>query len=151
MLKINQAVILCGGLGTRLRPLTNNLPKPMVEVNGKPFLHHLINQLSEQGINEFLLLTGYLGEKVVEYFGDGSRFGFSILYSHGPIEWDTGRRIWEAREYLDQQFLLMYSDNFAQFNLKKLLQKHRDLCVPITLLVAKKVNGNIKISKNGAI
>ncbi len=151
MLKINQAVILCGGLGTRLRPLTNNLPKPMVEVNGKPFLHHLINQLSEQGINEFLLLTGYLGEKVVEYFGDGSRFGFSILYSHGPIEWDTGRRIWEAREYLDQQFLLMYSDNFAQFNLKKLLQKHRDLCVPITLLVAKKVNGNIKISKNGRI
>jgi D-glycero-D-manno-heptose 1,7-bisphosphate phosphatase len=151
MSKIKQAAILCGGLGTRLRPLTDNLPKPMVEVNGKPFLLHLLNQLSEQGINEFLLLTGYLGEKVVEYFGDGSLFGFSIAYSHGPVEWDTGRRIWEAREYLDEQFLLMYSDNFVQFNLEKLLQKHQDLCVPMTLLVARKENGNIKISKNGRI
>ena len=151
MSKIKQAVILCGGLGTRLRPLTDNLPKPMVVVNGKPFLYHLLNQLSEQGIKEFLLLTGYLGEKVVEYFGDGSRFGFSIAYSHGPVEWDTGRRIWEAREFLDEQFLLMYSDNFVQFNLKKLIQKHRDLCVPMTLLVAKKENGNIKISENGRV
>ncbi len=151
MMAIKQAVILCGGLGMRLRPFTENFPKPMVEVNGKPFLYYLLNQLSEQGIDEFLLLTGYLGEKVVEYFGDGSRFGFSIAYSHGPVEWDTGRRIWEAREYLDPQFLLLYSDNFAQFNLRKLLQKHKDLFVPITLLVAKKENGNIKITKNGKI
>lgn len=61
---LEQAVILCGGMGTRLRPLTDNLPKPMVEVNGKPFLYHLLKQLSEQGVTRFLLLTGYLGERI---------------------------------------------------------------------------------------
>lgn len=80
MNSLSQAVILCGGKGIRLRPLTENLPKPMVLVNKKPFLASLLEQLSEQGIKRFLLLTGYLGEKIVDYFGDGARFGWEISY-----------------------------------------------------------------------
>ena len=67
-----QAVIFCGGLGTRLRPLTDSLPKPMMPILDKPFLEYLLQQLSEQGINRFVLLTGYLGEMIQEYFSDGN-------------------------------------------------------------------------------
>lgn len=149
--EIKQAVILCGGLGTRLRPLTDNLPKPMVPVNGKPFLHHLMDQLAQQGITRFLLLTGYLGNQVSDYFGDGSKWNWNISYSNGPAEWDTGRRIWEAKEKIDHQFLLLYSDNFVQFRLKSLLNLHETHKLPISLLLAPKKNGNISISEDGKI
>lgn len=147
----NQAVILCGGLGTRLRPFTDSLPKPMVPVNGKPFLYHLLLQLSEQGLTSFLLLTGYLGEKISSYFGDGSNWGWKIEYSHGPAEWDTGRRLWEARERFEARFMLFYSDNFVQFKLEKLKQLHHEHAVPISLLLAPKTKGNIKASADGRI
>ena len=65
---IKQAVILCGGLGTRLKPITDHVPKPMAEVNGKPFLEYLILQLKDNGIKEILLLTGYKKENIEEYF-----------------------------------------------------------------------------------
>lgn len=148
---LKQAVILCGGFGTRLRPITNNIPKPMVPVNGKPFLHYLLQQLSDQGIKQFVLLTGYLGEQISEYFGDGSKWGWEISYSNGPTEWDTGRRIWEARGLYDPQFLLLYSDNFVQFRLRKLMDLHETLSCPITLILAPKGKGNIKVSENGSI
>ena len=67
MTKPNQGVILCGGLGTRLRPITETIPKPMIMCNGKPFLWYLLKQLHDQGIKRFLLLTGYLSEKIVDY------------------------------------------------------------------------------------
>ena len=146
-----QAVIFCGGLGTRLRPLTDLLPKPMVSVNGSPFLEHLLQQLSNQGFRRFLLLTGYLGKIIRDYFGDGSGWGWTIEYSHGPAEWETGRRLWEAREQLDAQFLLMYSDNFVQFRLPHLMELHFREQVPLTLLLAPKAKGNIRVSSTGHI
>lgn len=148
---LSQAVILCGGLGTRLRPITDSLPKPMVIVNDRPFLQHLLEQLSEQGITRFLLLTGYLGKIISNYFGNGSQYGWSIDYSTGPAEWDTGRRVWEARGQLDVQFLFLYSDNFIQFDLAKLMKLHEQLTTTISLLLAPKSKGNIRISEDGRI
>jgi len=146
-----QAVILCGGLGTRLRPLTDTMPKPMVPVNGKPFLQHLIAQISAQGIRRVLLLTGYRGEMIRAYFGGGQALGVEIDYSHGPEDWDTGRRVWEARSHLESQFLLLYSDNFAQFRLQRLLSLYHKHHRPITLVLAPKEKGNIKVSSDGKI
>jgi histidinol-phosphate phosphatase family protein len=146
-----QAVILCGGLGTRLRPLTDSMPKPMVMVNDRPFLHHLLEQLAQQGISKFVLLVGYLSETISNYFGDGSQYGWSISYSVGPAKWDTGRRIWEARALLNPQFLLLYSDNFVQFDLSKLVKLHQHLNTPISLLLAPKSKGNISVSEDGLI
>lgn len=148
---LTQAVILCGGLGTRLRPLTDQLPKPMVSVNGKPFLYHLLTQLAEQGIKRFLLLTGFCGKKISDYLGDGLQYGWSISYSHGPTGWDTGRRLWEARAQCDSQFLLLYSDNFVQFRIEILNRLHRQLRTKITLLLAPKEKGNIKVFEDGKI
>jgi D-glycero-D-manno-heptose 1,7-bisphosphate phosphatase len=150
-MRVSQAVILCGGRGERLRPLTDELPKPMVLVNGRPFLQYLLEQLAENGINRFVLLTGYLGEKIVEYFGNGSSWGWSISYSNGPIEWPTTKRIHEALDQIDEQFLLLYSDNFAQLRLSELAQVNSDRNSAMTLSVVRKSPGNIQLDANSSV
>lgn len=117
---ITQAVILAGGRGERLKPLTNHIPKPMASVNGRPFLEYLIEMLCEQGIEEVVLLVGYKHEKIKEYFGDGSKFGARIVYSVGTAEDETGTRVRNARELLDEQFLLLYCDNYWPLELGKM-------------------------------
>ena len=80
---IKQAVILAGGRGMRLRPITDTIPKPMILFHNRPFLEYLIEMLKENEIKEVVLLLGYLPEKIVDYFGDGSKFGLKIKYSIG--------------------------------------------------------------------
>ena len=77
---INQAVIFCGGFGKRLIPLTNRIPKPMVLINKKPFLEYLIEQCKMNGIYNILLLCGYKKQAILDYFGDGLKFGVKIKY-----------------------------------------------------------------------
>ena len=151
MNKPEQAVILCGGLGTRLRPHTDHLPKPMIPCNGKPFLWHLLQQMEDQGIKRFVLLTGYLAEKIEAYFKDGSEWGWQIQYSQGPAEWDTGKRLWEAKEKLDDRFLLLYSDNFVSFTLNKVLELHERNKAPLTFMVSPKSPGNIALDETGTV
>ena len=144
--KINQAVILCGGLGKRLRPITSVIPKPMVKIDEeKPFLLFLLNQLSNQGIKKFLLLTGYKYEIIQKFFKSGDNWGWKIEYSNGPTSWDTGRRVWEARYLLNKNFLLLYSDNYAQISIEQMIKRHNKSNTAITLLLAKKNTGNVKL------
>ena len=107
-----QTVILAGGLGTRLRPLTEQTPKPMVEVEGRPFLEFIVEHIAGQGFRDILLLTGHLGEHVSDHFGDGRRFGVSIRYSREPQPLGTGGAIRAAWEQLADDFLLLYGDSF---------------------------------------
>lgn len=107
-----QAVILAGGRGTRLTPLTDDKPKPMIEFHGKPFLEYLIEMLREQGFERVLLLLGYLPDVVTDYFGDGSKWGVQIEYSISDVDNDTGKRIKLAEKMIDPVFLLMYCDNY---------------------------------------
>lgn len=151
MTGVQQAAILCGGLGTRMRPYTDELPKPMIPVNGRPFLEYLVEQLREQGITRIALLTGYRGRQIEDYFGDGRRFGVTIDYARGPVEWDTGRRIWEARGQLQPQFLLLYSDNFLPFDLGKLEAFHRTRGLPVSLTLNAKAKGNIRVGADGIV
>jgi len=151
MSQLEQAVILCGGLGTRLRPHTDNMPKPMIQCNGKPFLWYLLQQLHENKIRRFVLLTGYLADKIEGYFGDGSEWGWHIDYSTGPAEWDTGKRIWEAKEKIDDRFLLLYSDNFVPFPFEKVQEFHKKKHKPLTFMVAYKSPGNIALDESGIV
>ncbi len=146
-----QTVILCGGLGTRLRPMTNKIPKPLALLNGKPFIYYILKQLKSQGIKRVLLLTGYLGNLLKKKVGNGKKFGLDISYSSGPVNWDTGRRLWESKKLIDKEFLLLYSDNFSCFNLNKIKKFHRKNGLSITLTVASKSPGNISISKKGIV
>jgi histidinol-phosphate phosphatase family protein len=147
----SQAAILCGGLGSRLRPITDKIPKPMVPVNGVPFLEHLINQLKENGIFDFVFMTGYRGDQIEEYFGDGSQFEVKIQYSQGPSEWDTGRRLHRAKNLLKDMFLILYSDNFVQFDLKKLSKFYEKKKKLLCFIVQKKSTGNIRLGKDGVV
>ena len=147
----DQAAILCGGLGSRLRPITDKTPKPMVPVNGVPFLEHLICQLKENGIFKFVLMTGYLGDQIQDYFGNGNKLGVQIQYSQGPAEWETGRRLHRAKDLLQDIFMLLYSDNFVQFDLKKLAKFYADKKKLLCFIVQEKSNGNIRLGEDGVV
>ena len=155
MVSIKQAVILAGGIGTRLRPLTYKIPKPMIKLSDKPFLGYLIESLKENGIKEVVLLLGYLPDKIKEYFGNGSNFGIKIKCSIGDVSFETGKRIKNAEELLDDNFLLMYCDNYWPLNLKKLVEYHNDHNVLATVTIyTNKDNftkSNMKVDDQGYV
>ncbi len=107
-----QAVILAGGRGTRLGEIGQRMPKAMVPFGGKPFLDYLLRKLREQGFERVLLLLGYKAEQIINYCGNGARFGLKIDYSISAVEDDTGQRVKLAEAKIDPIFLLMYSDNY---------------------------------------
>lgn len=118
--RVTQAVILAGGLGTRLKPFTNTAPKPMYPINNIPFIDYLIRQMKNFGMEEVLLLLGYLPEKIMDYLGDGSRYGLIINYDITPVDYDTGMRIKHAVSQIEDEFLLLYCDNYCPINYSKL-------------------------------
>ena len=110
-MRINQAVILAAGRGTRMRELTANVPKPMIEVHGKPVLQHILEGLRNAGIGDFLLIVGYRAEAVREFFGDGSRYNVAIRYVTQTVQDGTGRVVELARDFIDNRpFILAYGD-----------------------------------------
>ena len=155
MVLVKQAVILAGGRGTRLKTLTDNLPKPMISINKRPFLEYLIDLLKENGIEEIVLLLGYLPEKIKEYFGNGSKFGINIKYSIGDVSFETGERIKNAEELLDDNFLLMYCDNYWPLNLKKLVKYHdeHNVLTTVTIYTNKDnfTKSNMKVDNQGYV
>ena len=113
MKKIKQAAILAGGKGVRLEPFTLGKPKPMYEFNQTPFLSYLLLQLKQCGITDVVLLLGYMAEVIINYYHDGSQFGMRLIYDVTPVEYDTGSRLKHAENLLQDEFLLMYCDNFC--------------------------------------
>jgi MurNAc alpha-1-phosphate uridylyltransferase len=108
-----QVAILAGGLGTRLMPLTRDLPKPMVPVLGRPFLEHQILLLQRHGVTDIVLLVGHLGDAIRGYFGDGRRFGVRILYSdEGDARLDTAGAVKHAEALLDDAFMVLFGDSY---------------------------------------
>lgn len=105
--------LLAGGLATRLRPITEKIPKVLVPVAGKPFLAHQLELLRDQGIRHVVLCLGYLGEMVVEEFGDGSAYGIQLDYSFdGPKLLGTGGALRRALPKLGRQFFVLYGDSY---------------------------------------
>ena len=125
----SQAVILAGGLGTRLRPITNTIPKPLIEFHGRPFLSFILDQIKQQGIEKVLLLVGYRGDQIKEYCRDGSQWGLEIKYSLSPIEADTGLRLKNAKSLVNSKFLLMYCDNYCPLDLGRMWEQYNNLGV----------------------
>ena len=123
--KITQAVILAAGLGTRLRPLTDICPKPMLPINGKPLLERIILGLKAQGVTDFLLNVHYFPEKIIAYFGDGSRFGVSIRYSdESDTLSETAGALKKMEPMLHDNFLFLYGDELHAFDFRPLADFH---------------------------
>jgi histidinol-phosphate phosphatase family protein len=130
-----QAVILAGGRGTRLGPMTRTCPKPMVDIHGKPFLEYLVEMLRDQGFERILLLLGFLPEVIQHYFGDGSRWGIQIAYSVSGADDLTVHRIQLVEAQLDPCFLLMYCDNYWPMQMEKMWPRFVAANVPAMITV----------------
>ncbi len=106
-------IILAGGLATRLRPMTETIPKALVSVNGEPFIHHQLRLLHRQGIRDVVLCLGYLGEMVEEVIGNGHQFGVNVQYSYdGPKLLGTAGAIKKALPLIGDIFFVLYGDSY---------------------------------------
>ncbi|PMQ02111.1 MAG: nucleotidyltransferase [Dictyoglomus sp. NZ13-RE01] len=120
-----KALILAGGKGMRLLPLTKVLPKPMVPIVNKPFLHHLIEYLKSYGINEIILSLGYKGEEIKKYFDDGKNFGVKIYYVEENTPLGTGGAIKNAEDLIDDQIIIFNGDILTDIDLEDLINYHK--------------------------
>jgi len=115
-----QIVILCGGLATRLYPLTKKIPKSMVKVGKKPFLELQLELIKKNGIVDIVLCIGYKGKQIKDYFGDGKKWGLKIKYSRdGKKLLGTGGALKKAEPLLEDVFLVMWGDSYLPFNFQR--------------------------------
>ncbi len=132
-----QALILCGGLGTRLRPITNEIPKCMVEIDKNlklPFLDYLIDNLSSQGIKDLILCCGYKREHIMNYFRDGSEHNVDIQYSIETEPLGTAGAIRNASQLLDREFYILNGDTFIDYPLQQLSDNFK-ICDKIGIML----------------
>ena len=118
---IKQAVILAGGQGKRLLPLTKNIPKPMAPINNIPFLSYLIYSLKKKRIKKILILVGYKSRKIINFYSLNKNIHINFCFS--STKSDTGKRVLDAYKFLDSNFLLLYGDNFWEPNINKMWNK----------------------------
>jgi dTDP-glucose pyrophosphorylase len=147
MTRIDKAVLLAAGRGTRMRELTVDLPKPMIEVRGKSVLHQIVEGLRDAGIRKFLIVVGYRADAVQNFFGDGSRYRIEIQYATQVVQDGTGRVVDLARNFAgDSPFVLSYGDILVDpANYKRLL----DLPDDVEAIIS--VKRGEDVSKGGAV
>ncbi len=123
-----QAVILAGGLGTRLGELTRAMPKVMTPFHGRPFLYYVIKLLESQNMKDIVICAGYLGEQVRDFFGDGHEMGVNIKYSEeGKKLLGTGGALRRARDMLDRYFLVLNGDTYLPINYHEVEERYLQL------------------------
>jgi len=147
MTKIDKAVVLAAGRGTRMRELTNELPKPMIKVRGKPVLQHILEGLRDAGIREFFIIVGYRADAVQNFLGDGSRYKIAIQYENQVVQDGTGRVVDLARNFAENSaFILSYGDILVNpQNYKSIVDLPDDIEAIITVMRGEDV------SKGGAV
>lgn len=122
-----KCLILCGGRGTGLTPLTYSIPKSMIPIGYKPLLEHIVMYMKKQGIYNFILAIGYLGEHLIKYFGDGRHMGISIDYSIEKFPLGTAGAVKNAEKKLNTTFLTVNGDViFTGLDISKLIKYHRE-------------------------
>jgi len=146
-LKITKAVLLAAGRGTRMRDLTSELPKPMLQVRGKPVLAHIVEGLKTAGISDFLIVVGWRAEVVRDFFGDGTEFGGHIHYVTQTVQDGTGRVVELAKDFVaNEAFVLSYGDILVDpENYRRVVELPDD----ITAIVSVKYDEDC--SKGGAV
>ena len=154
---IKQAVILAGGIGKRLRPITEEIPKPLAPVNNKPFLDYLIQSLIDVKINRILILTGYKARLIEKRYSNIKKL--NIAFHRGKENDNTGLRLINALELLDEKFLLLYGDNYWRIELNRMIKVYdkSNIAVSTTVFSNKTGTGeygkqnNIVVGNNGLV
>lgn len=136
-----KAMILAAGLGTRLRPLTNTIPKPLLPIGGIPLIVWNLLLLRRHGFREVVINLHYLGSLIEQALGDGSKFGLRILYSHEPVILGTGGGIKQAEPYFSEEpVLVVNGDTLVELNLEALMAFHQSQKAVATLVVREDAN-----------
>jgi glucose-1-phosphate thymidylyltransferase long form len=120
-----QAVVLAAGEGTRLRPLTEDTPKGLVEVDGEPILTHCLDRLAELGADEFIVVVGYLKEQIIDRYGDAYR-DIPITYAHQRERKGLAHALLTVEDHVDDDFMLILGDNVFQANLEDVVRRQRE-------------------------
>jgi mannose-1-phosphate guanylyltransferase/phosphomannomutase len=121
-----KAVVMAGGEGTRLRPLTSNQPKPMVPVVGKPCMEHIVELLRGHGMEDVIVTVAFLPQAIRSYFGDGESLGVNIEYSVEESPLGTAGSVRLASGKLDDTFVVISGDALTDVNLQKIVDFHRE-------------------------
>jgi len=156
-INFSQAVILAGGLGKRLHPLTKSIPKPLAQVNNIPFLDYLIQLLIDNQFKKILILVGYKKNLIIERYKRLNNI--EVQFSFAEPFYDTGSRLIKSQKFLDEYFMLLYGDNYFQFQLSKLKSNFIDKKALITTTVFNNLKGtgeygwknNIEVNKDGKV
>jgi len=122
---MTKAIVLCGGKGTRLRPYTYTIPKPMLPLGKKPILEYVLQTLKNAGITEVTLAVGYLHEQIEEHFGDGKKFGMKLAYTVETKEMGTAGSIVPLSGQLKETFVVMMGDHMSNIDVKALVAFHK--------------------------
>lgn len=119
-----KAVILAGGLGTRLLPLTKKTPKPMLLLGKKPILEHLIDWARKNGVKSVVLCVSHLRKTIEDYFEDGKKFGVNIEYAVSNKPLSTAGQLKTAEDFIDDTFVCIYGDSIFDFSLRSMIKQH---------------------------
>lgn len=147
-----KAFILVGGLGTRLRKIISEVPKPMAPIEGKPFLHHKLMQLKKNGLKNIVFCSGYLSDIVENYFGNGNKMGLNIKYSTEEKALGTGGAIKNAEQFITGNFIVMNGDVYIDANIGKIvsfyIEKKADYVMTLTAVQKNLVGGIVTLDSN---
>src|ERR687883_692692 len=150
-----KAVVMAGGEGSRLRPLTIGRPKPMVPIVNAPVMEHILGLLRRHGITEVVVTLQYLANVIQEYFGDGSDFGMKIQYTVEETPLGTAGSVKNAEHWLDEPFLVISGDALTDLNLEEVVDYHRHVGAMATLTLYRVPNpleyGVVIIDKDGRV
>lgn len=130
---VKQAVVLCGGHGADLEPITQEIPKPMIPVKGKPILEYVINHLKSEGITDIVLAVDYMHDKIISHFGNGSKFGVNIRYVVEQKPLGTAGSLAPLKEMLSDTFVLLYGDILSKVDMQGMLRVHRSTKTLVTM------------------
>lgn len=146
---------MSGGFGTRLRPLTCNIPKPMVPMMNKPMMQHIIELLKKHGITQIVSTLFYQPEIITECFGDGSKIGVSMQYRKADADYGTAGSVRNAADFLDERFIIISGDVLTDFDLSKAIAFHEEKKAKATLVLTRATNplafGVVITDANGKI
>ncbi len=120
-----KAVVLCGGEGTRLRPYTYNVPKPMLKLGSKPILEYVLMNMKRAGIKDFILTVGYLHDQIIDYFQDGSKWGINIEYTIEKEKLNTAGSVLQVKDKINETFVVGMGDHVTSIDLQKFYEYHK--------------------------
>lgn len=151
-----KAVIMAGGYGSRLRPLTNELPKPMVPIINKPIIHYIVELLKSYGITDIAMTLGYKPESIMEYFGDGKELDCNIVYYVEKLPLGTAGSVKNTQEFIgNEDFIVISGDAFTNINLGEMYEEHKYYGNIATLAVKEVADptgfGVVNFSSDGTI